>query len=502
MNAKQNFDIRPDTTAFLEREHGLFIGGDWVASGGGGILESLNPATGEPLSQFAAAGPQDIDQAVAAARQAFEAGPWPSLGPAARSGLLARLADEIEAHRTTLIELEILDNGMTLDPATYAPQFAAKLLRYYAGWPGKIDGSALVPDPRPGAARAGLTYTRREPVGVVGQIIPWNYPLGMAIMKLAPALATGCTIVLKPDEHTPLSALYLCELISAAGVPPGVINIVPGTGDQAGAALVAHPDVNKVAFTGSTETGKAIVCAATGNLKRVSLELGGKSPFIVFPDADLGKAIAAASRLGFFLQGQNCQCPSRMYVHDDVYEPFLDAMTAVARDMQLGPGWEPGTQLGPLISAEQRERVQGYVASGRDDGARLVVGGGVPDRAGYFIEPTIFTDTHRDMRIVREEIFGPVVCVDRFGDTDLATVAALANDTPYGLVASVWTRDLGIAHELAERIQAGVVGINHHGAGDVYAPFGGYKQSGWGREFGAANLDAYLETKTVVVRYD
>jgi acyl-CoA reductase-like NAD-dependent aldehyde dehydrogenase len=496
-------EIHPDTRAFLEQEHGLFVGGEWAPAAAGEVLESVNPATERPLARFAVAGPEDIDAAVTAARAAFDTGSWPSLGPAARGTLLARLADAIDAHRNVLAQLEVLDNGMPLNSAAaYAPDFCIKLLRYYAGWPGKIRGSALTPDPRPDAKRAALTYTRREPVGVVGQIIPWNYPLGMAVMKLAPALAAGCTVVLKPDEHTPLSALYLAELIRAVGFPPGVVNVVPGTGAQAGAALVEHAGIDKVAFTGSTETGKSIVRAAAGNLKRVSLELGGKSPFIVFPDADLDKAIAAAGYLGFFLQGQNCQCPSRMYVHDDVFDRFLDGVTTAANALRIGPGWKPDTRLGPLVSAEQRERVSGYVASGLSDGARLVTGGSSPVRDGYFFEPTIFTDTHRDMRIVREEIFGPVICVQRFTDTALDTVAELANDTPYGLVASVWTRDLGVANELAERIQAGVVGVNHHGAGDVYAPFGGYKQSGWGREFGAENLDLYLETKTVVVRYD
>ncbi len=496
-------DMQPETALFLEREHGLFIAGEWQPAHRGGLLETVNPATEQPLARFSGATREDIDQAVAAARHAFDTGPWPTMGPAARSNLLSQLADEIEAHRTILTELEILDNGMPLNPAAAgAPAGAVKMLRYYAGWPDKITGSTTPSDPRPGINHPALTYTRCEPVGVVGQITPWNYPLGMAIMKLGPALAAGCTVVLKPDEHTPLSALMVAELIRKIGFPPGVVNIVPGTGKDAGAPLVEHPDVDKVAFTGSSATGRAIVKAATGNLKRVSLELGGKSPFIVFPDADLDKAIATAARLGFFLQGQNCQCPSRLYIHEDVFDHFIEGVSAAAQTMPIGPGWDPETRIGPLISAEQRERVESFVASGIADGAELITGGSRPDRPGFFFEPTIFTRTHHDMRIMREEIFGPVLCVQPFSDTDPDSVAALANDTDYGLVASVWTRDLGTAQKLADRIKAGVVGINHHGGGDVYAPFGGFKESGWGREFGAQSVDMYLETKTVVVRYD
>ena len=495
--------LQPETTAFLERDHGLFIGGEWTRSQSAGRLKTINPATGQPLAAFAGATKADIDQAVAAARRAFEAGPWRSMGPSARSQLLLNLAGEIAASQQVLTELEILDNGMPLNPAaaSVAP-WAAKVLRYYAGWPGILSGATLPSDPRPGTTQPALTYTRREPVGVVGQITPWNYPLGMAVMKLGPALAAGCTIVLKPDEHTPLSALYLAGLVRKAGFPPGVVNIVPGTGKVAGAALVEHPGVDKIAFTGSTDTGRSIVKAATGNLKRVSLELGGKSPFIVFPDADLELAISTAARLGFFLQGQNCQCPSRMYVHADVYDRFIDGLTAAAEALKVGPGWDPETRIGPLISPQQLERVGKYVASGVADGAELLTGGARPDRPGYFYAPTVFAQATADMRIMQEEIFGPVLCVRKFSDGDLDAVAKEANDTVYGLVASIWTRDIGTAHGLAERIRAGVVGINHHGSGDIYAPFGGFRESGWGREFGAQSVEMYLETKTVVVRYD
>jgi phenylacetaldehyde dehydrogenase len=494
--------VSPETARFLDREHRLLIGGEWVNSKSGSVIEVLDPATEQQIAGVPAAGSVDIDSAVDAARHAFTAGPWPAMSPSERGRLIWALATELEANGQTLTELEILDNGMPLGVAgKFAVPGAVKTLQYYAGWPSKIRGHTLPADTRPDASSPSTTYTRREPVGVVAQITPWNYPLGMAVIKLGPALATGCTVVLKPDEHTPLSALFLGELIRKVGIPPGVVNIVPGYGEQAGAALTAHADVDKVAFTGSSAVGKIILKAAAGNLKRVSLELGGKSPFIVFPDADIERVISEAARLAFFLQGQNCQCPSRIFIHEAVYDRVVAGVAEIARSMKIGPGWDPETRIGPLISDEQLTRVQTYVASGEEEGAELVAGGVRPERPGYFMEPTVFARTNRDMRIVREEIFGPVTCMQSFSDSDLDDVAHQANDTIYGLIASVWTRDLGIAHKLAETIKAGVVGINHHGAGDVYAPFGGYKQSGWGREFGAESLDMYLETKTVVIRH-
>jgi acyl-CoA reductase-like NAD-dependent aldehyde dehydrogenase len=488
---------------FFRRAHRLFIGGEWADARDGTHLDVINPATGDVLAQVGGAGSGDVDRAVAAARAAFDTGPWRDTTPTERARLLARLADLLEAHAAVLTELEVLDNGMPLNPGgQLAVPTAVKILRYYAGWPARIAGHTLPADRRHGAATAPLTYTRREPVGVVGQIIPWNYPLAMAAMKLGPALAAGCTVVLKPDEKTPLTALYLADLVREAGVPPGVVNVVPGRGETAGAALAAHPGVDKVAFTGSGETGRRILQAAARNLKRVSLELGGKNPFIIFPDADLERAIETAARLAFFLQGQNCQCASRLLVHEDVLEPVIAGVAAAARAMPVGPGWDPATRLGPLISAAQLDRVQGYVAAGIAEGAELVTGGRRLPGPGYFMEPAVFARTRPGMRIVREEIFGPVTCVESFGGSDLANVARQANDTAYGLVASIWTRDLRTAHRLAELLRAGVVGINHHGSGDIYAPFGGFGESGWGREFGAESLDLYLETKTVVVRYD
>ena len=496
-------NLLPETAAFLARRHQLLVGGEWSDAQRGATLITINPADEKPLAEFAVAGPEDVDLAVDAARKALESSPWARLGPANRGALLWQLADAIETHAAVFAQLEVLDNGMPLNPAaSMSAPGAAKMLRYYAGWPTKIMGRTIPSETPPGAGQPSLIYTRREPVGVVAQIIPWNYPLGMAAMKLGPALAAGCTVILKPDEQTPLSALLLGELVRQVGFPPGVVNVLPGEGSVAGAALAEHAGVDKIAFTGSTATGKSIVRAAAGNLKRVSLELGGKAPFIIFPDADLDRAIATAARLGFFLQGQNCQCPSRLIVHTEVYDRVVEAFVAATRSLKIGPGWDPDTRMGPLISAKQLDRVAAYIDSGVNESASLVTGGRRIEGAGFFLEPTVFIDAGADMRITREEIFGPVITIQRCDDDELDAISAVANDTNYGLVASVWTRDLRVAHGLAERIKSGVVGINHHGSADIYAPFGGYKESGWAREFGPDSLEPYLETKSVVVRYD
>jgi acyl-CoA reductase-like NAD-dependent aldehyde dehydrogenase len=503
MGQDEHAPVRRETAEYLQRQHGLLIGGEWAAAANGDTLELRNPATGEVIAHTAAAGPRDVDRAVTAARRAFAGGAWPSMSPSARSELLWKLADAIAQAAPLLTELEVLNTGMPLNPGgAMAAPGAARVLRYYAGWPTKIVGHTVPADPRPGARSAPLTWTRREPVGVVGQIVPWNYPLGMTVMKLGPALAAGCTVVLKPDEKTPLTALVIGELTRQVGFPPGVVNILPGLGETAGAALAAHRDVDKVAFTGSTEVGRKILHAAAGNLKRVSLELGGKSPFVVLPDADVDQVIEAAARSAFFLQGQNCQCASRILVHRDLHERVVAGVVSAAEAMRIGPGIDPATRIGPLVSAQHLDRVLGYVGSGLAEGARLATGGTRVDRSGYFMRPAVFTGTDAAMRIEREEIFGPVTCIRAFDGEDLEEIARQANDTIYGLVASVWTRNLGKAHALADMIRAGMVGINQHGSPNPFAPFGGFKQSGWGREFGRESLDLYLECKTVNLRYE
>lgn len=480
----------------------MLIGGHWVDAVSGETIEVFNPATEEIIARVPAAGKEDIDKAVAAARAAFDTGPWPGMSPSKRGGLISALADLVEANADLFNQLEVLDNGMPYNPAgAMAGPRAASTLRYYAGWPSKISGLTVPVDTPPGANHPGLTYVLREPIGVVGQIIPWNFPLGMAVMKLGPALATGCTIVLKPAELTPLSALLLGRLIERAGFPEGVVNIVPGYGDPAGQAIAEHPDVDKVAFTGSTAVGRKIIFAAGGNMKKVSLELGGKSPFIIFPDADIEKATAQAARLAYFLQGQNCMCASRLFIHNDIYDRVVEGVAQIAASMTIGPGLDPETNIGPLISAKQLSRVQEFIESGTREGATLVTGGNRPEGKGHFMAPAIFADAQPDMKIVREEIFGPVTCAQRFAGDDLESVAAQANDTIYGLIGSVWTRNLETAHVMAGKIRAGTIGINYHGPADISAPFGGYKQSGWGREFGAEGLNQYLESKTVVTRF-
>jgi phenylacetaldehyde dehydrogenase len=453
------------------------------------------------LTTVALGGPRDIDHAVAAARRAFE-GEWSRINTHQRSRLLLRLADELEKVIELAVELEVLDNGMPRMVAHYSiAKFGCDFLRYYAGWCTKIHGETIPVSPQEAANGESLTYTRREPIGVVGAIIPWNSPLVMAVAKIAPALAAGCTLVLKPAELTPLTALLLGDLLKKAGIPDGVVNIVPGFGHDAGAALAEHDGVDKIAFTGSTGVGKKILLAAAGNLKRVTLELGGKSPFVVFPDADLARVIPGAARGAFFLQGQNCMASTRLFVHDDVFDQVVQGVAKVASAFRLGPGLSPDADLGPLISAQQRERVMGYIESGRKSGAQLVCGGDAPAGRGYFVRPTLFARTSMDMQIAREEIFGPVLCVQSFGDADLKAVAAEANKTVYGLSGSVWTRDISVAHKMVSLIDSGQVSINCHAAVDPAIPFGGNRQSGWGREFGREGLDPYLKTKATTVIY-
>jgi phenylacetaldehyde dehydrogenase len=477
---------------FLSRPRKMLIGGQWVEARSGKTFETFNPATGEVLAHVAEGDRADIDQAVAAARKAFENGPWPDMSPSERGRLMWKLSDLIEQHHQELAELETLDNGKPLlfSRIVDVPT-AVDVFRYMAGWATKVEGNTI-----PISARGKyFAYTLRDPVGVVGQIIPWNFPLIMASWKLAPALAVGCTCVLKPAEQTSLTALRLGELIQEAGFPDGVVNIVPGFGETVGAALAAHPDVDKIAFTGSTEVGKLIARAATENLKKVSLELGGKSPNVVFADADLKAAIPGSASAIFFNQGQICTAGSRLFVHKSIFDKVIEGVAEETTKFSVGPGINPSTNLGPLVSKEQLARVCGYLDSGAKEGAKAIVGGHRIGSTGYFVEPTILVDVKPHMKVVREEIFGPVVTAIPFSDPD--EVVKFANDTIYGLASAVWTRDIGKAHRIAAKLRAGTVWLNCYNVFDPALPFGGYKQSGWGRESGHAALELYTQTKSV-----
>jgi len=459
-----------------------------VEAAGGRTFETIDPATGEPICEVAQAGAADVASAAAAARDALD-GPMRKLSPAKRGGLIHGLAELVKRNGDELAELESLDNGKPVAAARGDIAATVNHLRYYAGWPTKIEGETI-----PVSARDVLCYTLREPVGVCAQIVPWNFPLVMAAWKISPALAAGCTVILKPAEQTPLTALRLGELALEAGFPPGALNVLTGDGDT-GSALVDEPGIDKVAFTGSTEVGREIGAKCGRSLKRVTLELGGKSPNIILPDADLDAAVKGSFQGIYFNSGQACNAGSRLFVHDGLFDEAVERLAGFARDAKLGPGLDPQTQFGPLVSAEQLARVRGYIDSGVEAGAEIVAGGEGPEGGGYFVPPTLFTGVADSMRIAREEIFGPVLVAMPFSDLD--EVAERANDTDYGLAAGLWTRDVSNAHKLAAKLEAGSVYINSWGGGDPAAPFGGYKASGIGREKGHANLDAYLETKTV-----
>lgn len=473
----------------------LFIGGEWQDSASGKTFDTINPATGEVLTQVAEADADDVDRAVAAARAAFEGGEWPKISGRERGRHLYRIADAIEAAADAIARLESQDNGKPLREARmFDINGAIECFRYYAGWADKIEGEVL---PIPGPY---FNYTRREPVGVCGQIIPWNYPFQMAAWKVAPALACGNTVILKPAEQTPLTALELARLAAESDLPAGVLNVLTGFGETAGAALVRHPGVDKIAFTGSTEVGKVIQREAAATLKRVSLELGGKSPNIVLEDADLDAAVKGATAAIFYNTGQACTAGSRLLLHESIRDEFMEKLVARAEGMRPGDPLHPKTRMGPLVSQEQLDRVLGYIQKGKDEGAELVLGGDRPDvegRKGYFLSPTIFDRVTPEMTIAREEIFGPVLAVTTF--STLEEAIDIANASEFGLAAAVWTRDIARAHTAAHALRAGTVWVNMYHALDTGAPFGGYKQSGYGRELGKQALDLYTQVKSVWV---
>jgi len=484
-----------NTSNFISSEHRMLIDGKFVKAASGKTLPVYNPATGEVMAHVPEAEAVDVDRAARAARRAFDEGPWQRKITASQRGrLLWKLADLLESHLEEFAELESMDNGKPLAVARAADvPLAVDLFRYMGGWATKIMGQTF-PISFPGEY---LTYTLREPIGVVGQIIPWNFPLPMAAWKLGPALAAGNTVVLKLAEQTPLSGLRLAELIQEAGFPEGVVNVLTGYGEGAGAPLAAHDLVDKIAFTGSTEVGKLIVGAARGNLKKVTLELGGKSPAIVFPDADLDKAIAGTASAIFFNHGQCCCAGSRLLAHKDVYDRVVEGVSDIASKIRVGSGLDPETQMGPLVSEEQYQRVSGFIDSGLNEGAKATAGGRPAAEKGYFVHPTVLTHTKPEMKVIREEIFGPVVCAMPFNDDDIDRIAREANDTIYGLAASVWTSNLSIANKMAKRLKSGTVWINCHNVFDAALPFGGYKQSGWGREMGGDVFNSYTEVKAV-----
>ena len=487
--------LLPAVRSFLSSPKKLLIDGEWVDAKDGRTFSTVNPSTEEVLVEVAYASDVDVDRAVVAARTAFEApSPWSRMTPRDRSHLLWRIGDLIDAHADELAQLEALDNGKRVEAARDGDvATAAELFRYFAGWATKMEGTTIpmsVPD------RSFHAYTRREPIGVVAGIVPWNFPLLMACFKIVPAITAGNTVILKPAEQTPLTALRLGELLLEAGLPAGVVNVVPGVGDT-GAALVDHPGVDKVAFTGSTEVGKKIAAAASSNLKKVSLELGGKAPNIIFADADIDAAIAGAVLGGYFNEGQCCVNGSRLYVQREVFDQVVEGVAAAARAITVGDGFAEGAHMGPMVSQEQHEKVLGYIRGAVEAGAVLAAGSAdAPLERGYFVQPTLITSVTEDMAVQTDEIFGPVVTAIPF-DTEDEVVQA-ANNTVYGLAAGVWSRDLGTAHRVGARLRAGTVWLNTWHADDVTLPRGGFKQSGWGRELGSFGLDDYTELKTVI----
>jgi aldehyde dehydrogenase (NAD+) len=474
------------------KDQPLFIGGKWLDSVSGKTFPAINPATGGTICQVAEGDRADIDLAVKAARKALESGPWKKMDAADRGRLMYKLADMIEKEANELAALESLNCGKTIRDSQGDMQGVVNTLRYYAGWADKVEGRTV---PVRGSF---LSYTLRQPIGVVGQIIPWNFPLLMLAWKWGPALACGNTVVMKPAEQSPLTALRVAAMAQEAGFPDGVINMIPGYGETAGAALVAHPDVDKIAFTGHVDTAKIIQKSAADTLKRVTFELGGKSPNVIFADADMDQAVAGAFHAIYFHGGQCCTAGSRLFVEDKIHKDFVNRLSALAKKRKVGDPLDQETEQGPQVSQEQMDKILGYVKVGQDQGAKLVLGGRRVGDKGYFVEPTIFDGVRDEMTIAKDEIFGPVVAVLPFRDLD--EVVQRANSTYYGLAAAIWTKDLDKAHLYAKEVKAGTVWVNCYHIVDTTTPFGGFKMSGQGRENGEAALEHYTETKTVTVK--
>jgi phenylacetaldehyde dehydrogenase len=487
------------TTEYLKKPKGMLIGKEWVQARDAAVLPVIDPASGEVIAQVPNAHAADVDSAVAAARTALESQEWSRIRPADRERLILRLADLVEANADQLAELECLDNGKSVVLAKRVDvRSAVEFLRYIAGWATKIEGSTIdVSFARPRNGGEYVAYTRKEPVGVIAAIVPWNFPLLMAVWKIGPALAAGCTVVLKPAEQTPLTALRLGELALEAGLPAGVLNVLTGEGPKAGALLVAHAGIDKIAFTGSTEVGKAIGKVAADRLARVSLELGGKSPVIILDDADVDQAAAGASTAIFYNHGQVCTAGSRLYVHRSIFDNVLSGVVDRAQKLKIGSGFDPANHMGPLISDEHLSRVSNLVDGGVAQGARIATGGKRIDRPGYYYSPTVLTDVSSQMDVVQQEVFGPVLVAAPFDDFE--DIVRAANDSAFGLAASIWSNDVRKIHRLIPKIKAGTVWVNCHNLIDPALPFGGFKQSGIGREMGRAAVEMYTETKSVCI---